>query len=54
MVLAEKLKKSIDEQFEGGWHVIVGKHFAAFVTHESDRLLMFQMGPQKVLVFKHG
>jgi dynein light chain LC8-type len=48
------MKKGTDEQFEGGWHCVVGKHFAAFVTHESERLVMFQMGTHKVLLFKHG
>ena len=54
MVLAELIKKGLDEQFEGGWHCIVGKHFAAYVTNESEKLLMFRMGPHQVLVFKHG
>ena len=26
---AEKLKKSMDERFEGKWHVIFGTHFGA-------------------------
>lgn len=54
MTLSELLKKGLDEQFEGGWHCIVGKHFAAYVTHESEKLLMFRMGPYQVLMFKHG
>eukprot|EP00700_Malawimonas_jakobiformis_P003266 EC725904.1.p1 GENE.EC725904.1~~EC725904.1.p1 ORF type:complete len:110 (+),score=6.55 EC725904.1:36-332(+) len=54
MVIAEQIKKGLDEQFEGGWHCIVGKHFAAYVTNEAEKLLMFRMGPHQVLVFKHG
>eukprot|EP00698_Gefionella_okellyi_P025541 TRINITY_DN93_c0_g1_i2.p1 TRINITY_DN93_c0_g1~~TRINITY_DN93_c0_g1_i2.p1 ORF type:complete len:100 (+),score=15.45 TRINITY_DN93_c0_g1_i2:62-361(+) len=51
---AEVIKRSFDEQFEGGWHCIIGKHFASQVTHESDRLVFFSMGSHNVLLFKHG
>lgn len=33
--VAEKIKRDFDEKYEGKWHVIVGKEFGSFVTHES-------------------
>jgi dynein light chain LC8-type len=36
--VAQQIKKEIEETQEGGaWHVIVGKSFGSFVTHESKK-----------------
>ena len=31
------VKKEFDAKYSGCWHVIVGKHFGSFVTHEVRR-----------------
>lgn len=35
--LAEVVKREFDEKYGGAWHVIVGKAFGSFVTHEVKR-----------------
>ena len=32
--VAAILKADLDTKFPGTWHVVVGKHFGSFVTHE--------------------
>ena len=35
--VAQVLKADLDVKFPGTWHVVVGKHFGSFVTHEVRR-----------------
>lgn len=35
--IAQLVKNQIDKQYSGAWHVIVGRNFGAFVTHEAKR-----------------
>ena len=39
--LAELIKVAFDQKFEGKWHVIVGVHFGAFVSYESNSMIHF-------------
>jgi dynein light chain LC8-type len=32
--VAQQIKKELEASIEGSWHVIVGKSFGSFVTHE--------------------
>ena len=41
-------------RYPGAWHVIVGKHFGSFVTHETKSIVYFFVGAVGFLVFKHG
>jgi len=52
--LAEVVKKEFDAKYPGAWHVIVGKHFGSFVTHETKNIVYFFVGAVGFLVFKHG
>eukprot|EP00921_Rhytidocystis_pertsovi_P012699 GHVQ01020633.1.p1 GENE.GHVQ01020633.1~~GHVQ01020633.1.p1 ORF type:complete len:304 (+),score=107.01 GHVQ01020633.1:179-1090(+) len=52
--VAKMLKLAFDEKFGGTWHVIVGQHFGAFVTHEAKHMIYFTVGQLSFLVFKHG
>jgi hypothetical protein len=33
--VAEELKREFTAKYPGAWHVIVGKEFGSFVTHEA-------------------
>ena len=33
--VAKMIKIEFDKKFGGAWHVLVGKHFSAYVTHEA-------------------
>lgn len=47
--IAFELKQKFDKKYEGSWHVIVGKSFGSFVTHEVKRLIYFFIGPGRPL-----
>ncbi|CCC70595.1 hypothetical protein NCAS_0F01110 [Naumovozyma castellii] len=50
--MASTIKKQLDTQFGPTWHVIVGKNFGSYVTHEKGYFLYFYIGPLAFLVFK--
>eukprot|EP00419_Tripos_fusus_P086388 CAMPEP_0172851640 /NCGR_PEP_ID=MMETSP1075-20121228/51759_1 /TAXON_ID=2916 /ORGANISM="Ceratium fusus, Strain PA161109" /LENGTH=133 /DNA_ID=CAMNT_0013697693 /DNA_START=38 /DNA_END=435 /DNA_ORIENTATION=+ len=52
--VAEYMKKELDKSTVvggGAWHVIVGKHFGAWVTYEAKKLLHFHIGQAGVSDF---
>ncbi|CCI40708.1 unnamed protein product [Albugo candida] len=66
--IAEQIKKEMEQMQPGAWHVIVGKSFGSFVTHEvkcayylgffqlstAVSLLYFFLGQIGFLVYRHG
>ncbi|CAI4038281.1 SMKI04G6225 [Saccharomyces mikatae IFO 1815] len=50
--IAEKIKKPLDVKYGNTWHVIVGKNFGSYVTHEKGHFIYFYIGPLAFLVFK--
>lgn len=50
--IASALKKALDSQFDKTWHVIVGRSFGSYVTHEKGRFIYFYVGSLAFLVFK--
>lgn len=50
--IAADVKKELDRRFGIAWHVIVGKNFGSYVTHESKHFIYFYVGPLAFLVFK--
>ena len=50
--VVEAVKKKFDAQWGPHWHVIIGKNFGSFVTHETERFLYFYVGDKAVMVFK--
>lgn len=49
---AAAMKKSLEAQFGGLWHVVLGVAFGASVTHESAALTLFKIGKVNVLAFQ--
>ena len=35
LAAAEKIKRHFDERWNPSWHVIIGRNFGSFVTHET-------------------
>ncbi|CAN0306613.1 unnamed protein product [Discosporangium mesarthrocarpum] len=35
LAAAESIKKHFDEKWNSNWHVIIGRNFGSFVTHET-------------------
>ncbi|KAE8893595.1 Cytoplasmic dynein light chain 2 [Phytophthora cinnamomi] len=52
--VAQQIKHEIEETQEGAWHVIVGKSFGSFVSHEVKKMLYFFLGQIGFLVYRHG
>ena len=46
------MKKDLDEQLTGTWHVVVGESFGCSVTHETKFIAFFQLGLTYFLVFR--
>lgn len=52
--IATYLKKELDQQYGATWHVIVGKSFGSYVTHEQGFFIYFYIGELAFLIFKSG
>ena len=52
--VAERVSQEFAEKYPGKWHVIVGKQYGSFVTHEASSMLYFSINGLIFLVFKHG
>lgn len=52
--VATFLKKELDQLYGPTWHVIVGKSFGSYVTHEQGYFIYFYIGELAFLIFKSG
>lgn len=51
---AEKIKTEFDTRWSPHWHVVIGRNFGSFVTHETKNFLFFYLGDKAVMIFKAG
>mmetsp|Transcript_105780 Transcript_105780/g.287097 ORF Transcript_105780/g.287097 Transcript_105780/m.287097 type:complete len:92 (+) Transcript_105780:76-351(+) len=52
--IANFIKKEFDKRHSPFWHVVVGKNFGSYVTHETKHFIYFCLGQHSILVFKAG
>mmetsp|Transcript_105553 Transcript_105553/g.330754 ORF Transcript_105553/g.330754 Transcript_105553/m.330754 type:complete len:90 (+) Transcript_105553:84-353(+) len=52
--IANFIKKELDKRHTPFWHVVVGKNFGSYVTHETKHFLYFYLGQLAILIFKAG
>jgi len=52
--IAAQIKKELDQKYGPTWHVVVGRSFGSFVTHETKHFLYAYVGEMAVLLFKSG
>ncbi|KAL7569201.1 hypothetical protein ACA910_016761 [Epithemia clementina (nom. ined.)] len=52
--VAAYIKKEFDRKYGPTWHVIVGRNFGSYVTHETKHFIYFYLGQVAVLLFKSG
>ena len=52
--VAAYIKKEMDKKHNPTWHVIVGRNFGSYVTHETKHFVYFYIGQLAVLCFKSG
>lgn len=54
LACAEKIKTEFDTRWSPHWHVIIGRNFGSFVTHETKNFVFFYLGDKAVMMFKVG
>ncbi|KAJ2785464.1 Dynein light chain [Coemansia javaensis] len=52
--IAAYIKRECDKRFGSPWHVIVGRSFGSYVTHEVGHFIYFYNRHLAHLVFKSG
>ena len=52
--IAERVKKQFDEEWGPSWHVVIGKNFGCYCTHESSTFVYFYYGDKACMIFKAG
>ena len=52
--IAAFIKKEFDKKYNPTWHVIVGRNFGSYVTHETKHFIYFYLGQVAILLFKSG
>jgi len=52
--IAAFIKKEFDKKYNPTWHVIVGRNFGSYVTHETKHFIYFYLGQVAILIFKSG
>ena len=52
-VVAE-IKRFMDKNWTPNWHVVIGKNFGSFVTHETRCFLYFYFMDKAVMMYKAG
>jgi len=50
--IAAQIKKEFDRRHGPTWHVVVGKNFGSYVTHETKHFIYFYVGPLAILIWK--
>ena len=49
-----EIKRELDKTFGTSWHVIIGRAFGSFCTHEAKTFMYFYIGDKAVMLFKAG
>jgi dynein light chain LC8-type len=52
--MAETIKREFDSRWSPHWHVIIGRNFGSFVTHETKSFLFYYVGDKAVMLYKAG
>ncbi|KIP04693.1 hypothetical protein PHLGIDRAFT_109219 [Phlebiopsis gigantea 11061_1 CR5-6] len=50
--IAAQIKKEFDRRHGATWHVVVGKNFGSYVTHETKHFIYFYIGQLAILIWK--
>uniref|UniRef100_A0A7S2STQ1 Dynein light chain n=1 Tax=Rhizochromulina marina TaxID=1034831 RepID=A0A7S2STQ1_9STRA len=49
--IAMAIRQNIETMFPATWHVLVGRNFGCFVTHEASKFIYFYIGQVGVCMF---
>ena len=48
----EKIKTEFDDRWSPHWHVVIGRNFGSFVTHETKKFVFFYLNDKAVMMYK--
>lgn len=51
---AELIKSEFDSRWSPSWHVVIGRNFGSFVTHETRCFIYFYLADKAIMMFKAG
>jgi hypothetical protein len=54
LMCAEAIKNEFDQRWSPHWHVVIGRNFGSYVTHETKHFLFFYLDDKAVMMFKAG
>ncbi|RNF17144.1 uncharacterized protein Tco025E_05073 [Trypanosoma conorhini] len=52
--IAQMIKQNVERDLGGTWHVIYGRSFSTYVTHQARSFCHFQLDGANVVVWRHG
>ncbi|KAG8345666.1 putative Dynein light chain type 1 [Trypanosoma vivax] len=52
--IAQAIKLNVESALGGTWHVVYGRSFATYVTHQRQCFCHFQLDGANVVVWRHG
>ncbi|KAF7790174.1 hypothetical protein EIP86_001126 [Pleurotus ostreatoroseus] len=50
--IAAHIKKEFDRRRGNTWHVVVGKNFGSYITHETKHFIYFYIGQLAIMIWK--
>jgi len=50
--VVERIKKKFDDKWDPHWHVIIGRSYGSFVTHETRRFISFKLYDKAIMMYK--
>ncbi|KZP01854.1 hypothetical protein CALVIDRAFT_474724 [Calocera viscosa TUFC12733] len=50
--IAAYIKREFDRRYQPTWHVVVGKNYGSYVTHETKHFIYFYIRSLAILIWK--
>lgn len=54
LTVAENIKTHFDKKWSPHWHVVIGRTFGSFVTHETHKFVFFYIEDKGFMLFKNS
>ena len=52
--VAENIKNYFDKKWSPHWHVVIGRNFGSFCTHETHKFVFFYLEDKAFMLFKNS
>ena len=50
--IVERIKRKFDRKWSPSWHVVIGRSYGSFVTHETRQFVSFKIFDKAVMLYK--